>query len=143
MRPSSSPSANNLITGKMVAEDTNTNRNTETIGYMVFESGNASDNGFSYEVNLGADIVRGPTNSPSGYIYNLINNYSNPIAIASQAGMDGANGSWSSIVNLSNNTISLTVDEDQIADLEQSHTTEQVGYFIIDGVGSIQLEPNN
>lgn len=52
--------------------------------------------------------------------------------VATQAAMDGSDGSW--VVWYGDEPIStnvkVAVDEDQVSDTERSHTTEQVGYWV-------------
>jgi PKD repeat protein len=136
-------SASALYTGLSVGEDRVTARAPETVGYMVFESGAGSANGVLYEATLGADIVRGWDNSSTGYAYTFTRSYLGPrLAVVSQSGMDGTDGSFASIrgaAGLSSTTVRLVADEDQIRDSERSHSTEQVGYFVIDQPAVLSL----
>ncbi len=133
------PSSTALTVGKMVGEDTDTTRVDETIGYLVIEaSGSGTDEieGLPYVAGVGADTVRGPTNAPP-YIYNYTAMPNAKTAVVSQAGMDGGNGGWAMLygdtpVPATSGTLSLAVDEDQVADSERYHTTEQIAYFVID-----------
>jgi hypothetical protein len=135
----SPPSNTDLTVGKMVGEDTDTTRADETIGYLVIEasdSGTDEIEGLPYVAGVGADTVRGPTNAPP-YIYNYTAMSNAKTAVVSQAGMDGGNGGWAMLygdtpVPAASGTLSLAVDEDQVADSERYHTTEQVAYFVID-----------
>ena len=55
------------------------------------------------------------------------------LGIATQAAMDGGDGSWAVLFGsnpISGTTLNLAVDEDQISDTERSHTHEQVGYWV-------------
>lgn len=128
--------ASNLNVGKHVAEDTNTTRADETIGYIVIESGSGTINGIAYEAALGADTVRGIGNSSTPYTYSLnggLNSVSS--AAASVSGMDGPDGSWAVISGspaLTTASIGLHAMEDLINDTEQNHTTTQVSYIVFE-----------
>jgi len=53
--------------------------------------------------------------------------------VATQAAMDGADGSWAALYGsdpVSASSLALMCDEDQIGGAERSHTTEQVGYIV-------------
>lgn len=128
----SPPSASTLVTGKHVAEDTDTTRSDETIGYVVFESGSGSIGDLAFYAELGADIVRGTGNSPPY-------NYSFPIfntvvaAVGSSAGMDANDGGWPVLYGttpLSTSSVDLVYQEDTINDTETRHGTEQVAYVV-------------
>ncbi|NWK55282.1 cadherin domain-containing protein [Verrucomicrobiaceae bacterium N1E253] len=129
-------SASVLNVGKHVGEDPNTARANETIGYIVIESGSGSINGVAYEAALGADTVRGFGNSSSPYTYSLSGTLSSSSAAAvSVSGMDGNNGAWAVLSGspaLTTTSIGLHAVEDQMADSEQSHTTTQVGYIVLE-----------
>ncbi len=130
----SPPTASTLRTGKTVAEDLDTTRANETIGFIVFEQGIGTINGVKYETALGADSVQdiGKT-SPGLYTFSQSFSTSPAFAVLSQAGMDGGNGSWAYLFGsspLSASLMALAVDEDTIADAERSHTTEQVAYVV-------------
>ncbi|MFC4991768.1 cadherin domain-containing protein [Rubritalea tangerina] len=125
----------NLNIGKHVAEDSNTVRADETIGYIVIEAGTGSINGVAYEAGLGADTVRNTSNSAAGYSYGLTGLSSASAGALSSAGMDGADGGWPVFFEndaLSASAIKLIIDEDDIGDSESSHTTEQVNYLIFE-----------
>jgi hypothetical protein len=117
--------------GKHVGQDTNQNRANETLGYIVIESGSGIINGKIYEVGLGEDSILGMSNF-SSVSYELA---SNPweYTILNQAAMDGDDGSWAVLYDtdpIAENSLLLSLDEDQIGDSERNHTTEQVGYFV-------------
>ena len=127
--------ASNLNVGKHVAEDPNTTRANETIGYIVIESGNGTINGVAYTAAVGSDIVRNYENSSSGYSYNLTGLTSASAAALSSSGMDGTDGAWpvlNGLDALSASTVKLVVDEDQLKDSEQKHATEQINYLIFE-----------
>jgi len=137
--------ASMLYTGYMIGEDLVTTRLSETIGYMVIESGSGTASGILYEAKLGADTVRGWDNNTTGYTYTLSRSYPGPrLAIVSQSGMGGADGSFASIrgaAGLTATTVRLVADEDNIKDTERNHGTERMGYFVIDQPASLTLTP--
>ena len=56
-------------------------------------------------------------------------------AIVTQAGMDGGNGGWAVIYGddpLPPDWMDLAIDEDWVKDGESRHTTEQVGYIVLE-----------
>ena len=128
--------ASNLNVGKHVAEDSNTTRADETIGYIVIESGSGNINGVAYEAALGGDTVRGFDNSASPYTYSLSGGLSSAsAAAASISAMDGNNGAWAVLAGnpaLTTTGIGLYVCEDQMNDSEQAHTTAQVAYIVFE-----------
>ena len=126
--------ASTLRVGKHVGQDSDRNRNNETIGYIVIESGYEIVNGTEVEVGLGNDSVQSVTNSPP-YRYNLDNTFGNTpaVAVLSQAAMDGGDGSWAVLYGntpITPSQLRLAVDEDTLGDNERSHTHEQVGYIV-------------
>ncbi len=133
----SPPSASALRVGKHVGEDTDTTRNDETIGYTVVESGSGSVDGISYTAGLGADIVRGMTNTPP-YNYAIATPPSPTTAVVGVAAIDGNDGGWPVLYGaspVSAGSLVLAFDEDQVGDSERNHTTEQVAYMVFDNAG--------
>ena len=131
---SNPPNGSTLFVGKNVAEDPNAVRANETVGYIVIEAGNGSIDGVNYTAALGADTVRGTTNSPP-YNYTLSGLSTASVAVISQAAMDGGNGGWAYLYGsspVSSTTLQLAIDEDQVNDSERNHTTEQVGYIVFE-----------
>lgn len=132
----SPPSSSQLNVGKHVAEDPDTTRATETIGYLVIEATqNGTIEGLPFVAGVGSDIVRGVGNGTDQYGYTAMPNAKT--AILSSAGMDGNDGGWAVLrgsepLPPSGGTIALSIDEDQLRDSERNHTTEQVAYFVID-----------
>lgn len=130
------PNASNLRTGKTVCEDSDTSRADETIGFIVVEAGTGTIAGIEFEAGVTNDFVRGVTNNPP-YSYSFDAPFSTApeVAITTQAGMDGGDGGWAYAYGSSYTTASqirLAIDEDQIGNNERNHTTEQVGYFVIE-----------
>ncbi len=129
------PQNGNMACGKHIGEGTGS-RLDETIGIVVFEAGNGNLGGTEILTGLGNDIVRGPTNSASGYTYDISALENPTTAIVSAAGMDGANGGWPVLFTenpVSNGNLVLAFDEDIESDTERNHTTEQVAYLVFEG----------
>ncbi len=137
------PSSTDLFVGKQVAEDSDTTRAAEEIGYIVIEAGNGSLGGRAYTAQLGEDTIRGMGNSPP-FSYTLTGLTAASTAVASQAGMDGNNGGWPVLYGanpVSASQLDLAVDEDQIGDNERNHITEQIAYLVLqENQGSKKLE---
>ena len=87
------PSNTSLSVGKHIGEDLDTNRNDETIGYLVLETGNHVAGSMRVLAGVGADIVRGVNNS-SPYSYTLDGLDSPTTAVLSSAAMDGNDGGY-------------------------------------------------
>ncbi len=125
------PSASSLFTGMHVAEDPTAARGSETIGYMVFESGTGTLGSYQYEAGLGTDSVGGVDDAPP-YSYPL--QIDGNVAVLSSAGMDGNNGGWPVLIGpdaVSGQTIGMAIDEDTLGDTERAHTNEQVAYVAL------------
>jgi hypothetical protein len=131
------PSAAALSTGKTVAEDTDTTREAETIGFIVFEAGHNTIGGVEFEAFVGPDTVQGVDDSPP-YVYDFATPFaSDPeVVMTILAGMGGANGGWAQAhgpTPATNTSLYLSVDEDQIGDDERSrYVAERVGYVVFD-----------
>jgi len=128
------PPNGTLRVGKHVGEDPDTARADEVIGYVVIEAGSGTLANRGYTAGLGADSVRGIDNGPP-FSYSLSGLASATVAIATQAGMDGGNGGWALLYGadpVSTTRLDLCADEDQADDAERKHTTEQVGYIVLE-----------
>ncbi len=128
----SPPSATSLRVGKHVGEDSVTTRANETIGYVVFNAGSGVLPGLRYTAALGADTISGAGNAPP-YTYATSGVPTPAAAVASQAGMDGSDGSWAVLYGpspLTPGLLRLAVEEDNMGDAERNHTSEQVGYAV-------------
>ena len=132
------PTTTQLYVGKTVLEDPDTARADETVGYVVIESGIGTINGVSYSAALGSDSIQGVGDLPP-YSYSLSGVTNVEVAIASQAAMDDNSGSWPLLYGsnpVSDTTLQLAVDEDQIKDAERNHMTEQVAYIVFEAVAN-------
>lgn len=134
------PDENALYVGKHVAEDSDTARASETLGYVVIEQGSGeirenNNNLISYECGLGTDTIRGPG---SDDYYDLDDTY--VTGIATLNAMDGTNGGWSVLYGsnpFSSNRLYLANDEDMLKDSERTHTDEQDAYWVFSDEGNI------
>ena len=128
------PTNSSLYVGKHVGEDPDNTRANETIGYIVIEAGAGSIGDIGYVAGLGGDTIRGVTDG-NGFTYNITHLDSAECAVASAAGMDGGNGGWPVLYGslpVTEDTLMLGFDEDQMKDSERAHTTEQVAYIVLD-----------
>ncbi len=129
----SPPSSSALQVGKTVNEDPDNAHANETIGYIVVESGSGTMDGVNYTSGVGGDTIRGVTNSPP-YSYSISGlSGTASIGIATMAAVDGGNGGWALFYGanpISETSINLAIDEDQLNDTERNHTTEQVSYIV-------------
>jgi len=127
--PSNPPTSSGTAIGKHIGEDPDTSRLDETVGYLVIESGSGRFGGMDYIAAVGPDIVRGPDDgTPVQYAFSPTFNTLASVVV-SQAGMDGNEGGWAVVTSKSTTGFSMVIEEDQCADLERSHTTEQVGFI--------------
>jgi hypothetical protein len=135
------PSASTLFVGKHVAEDTDTTRAAETVGYVVIETGNGTVSSLNYEAAVGSDSIRGVGNSPP-FSYSL--SLASPqTAVVSSAAMDGGNGGWPVLYGaspLAASNLDTAIDEDQVQDSERNHTAEQVAYVVFETAASQSAE---
>ena len=129
-----------LFTGKHVAEDFDNTRADETVGYMVFEEGAGTLGNLQYFAGDTQRTVQGVGNAPP-YTYGFASD-AGTFAAASQSGMRGGNGSWGILFGddpVDPGTISVSVDEDQIADAERNHITEHVHYVTVIGPCAVRV----
>ena len=127
------PTGSTLFTGKHVGEDPDQTRSDETIGYVVLEAGTYTlSNGLQITADVGPDTVLGAADSPP-YLYSIGSLSDVTGAVVSQVAMKGYNGSWAVLYGsdpVSDATIALAVDEDQLGDSEREHIEEQVAYIV-------------
>ncbi|MBX2819776.1 MAG: T9SS type A sorting domain-containing protein [Rhodothermaceae bacterium] len=119
--------------GRHVGEDSDLERLQEDIGYIVLETGSGSTVSYVYQAFTGEDIIEGMEgNAPYRYQHEL---EEGQVAVLSAAAMDGANGGWPvlwSDTGLSDGSVQLAFDEDQLFDEERLHTTEQVAVLVLE-----------
>ncbi|MFH1418203.1 MAG: VCBS repeat-containing protein [Planctomycetota bacterium] len=124
------PDKKYFYTGKHVAEDYDTSRADETIGFIVFETGHGAINGIPFDARDSADSIRGVGDKPP-YTASFKSSFAAAplIVITSSVGMDGPNGGWPVVYGDPPSTTGdarVAIDEDQINDSDRNHTTEQV-----------------
>ncbi len=122
-----------ICVGKHTGEITVTAPTTETLGYFIAEQAEYTLANAYVKIALGADSVRGVTQSPS-YNYALPRSYS--YATATISAMDGGDGGWAILYGASpvSTSLKLAIDEDTIGDTERNHTPEQVSYWVMDPI---------
>jgi hypothetical protein len=88
---------------------------------------------------LGPDTVLGFDDLNTPYTYDFGTPFSSApsVALATMAGVDGANGGWAYVFGTTPSSLQLVIDEDLINDFERNHTSEQVGYVVFEEPGSI------
>lgn len=121
-----------LFVGKHVGADPVSDRADETIGYLVIEAGAGRIDGVDLIAGLGDDVIQGIDNAPP-FAQATAELEGAAVAVLSPAGMDGGDGCWPLLYGpdaVASGALQLAVDEDQLVDLERSHTTEQVAYLI-------------
>ncbi len=133
------PNASSLAVGKTVNEDPDNAHANETVGYIVIEAGNGSIDGVNYSAGVTSD----------GILEVLDNNapFSRPVSglsgtasigVACMTAVDGNNGGWGVLYGtnpISNTSINLAIDEDQLGDSERNHTGEQVAFIVFEDQG--------
>ena len=130
----------NIYIGKHVAADPNTTRADETVGFILFDQTSGTENGVAFDAALGADIIDGVDDNGNTYTAPTID-YRH--GIASQHAMDGGDGGWAVLFGafpLAGSAIDLAIDEDDLADAERNHTSEQVAYFLAEPVDVAELD---
>jgi len=146
------PNSSSFAAGKHVSEDPDTTRANETIGYVVFESGNAILNGMTVYAALSTDDIEGTGNTSTGFPASVSGLGSVDRAVVSSAAMDGGNGGWAVLYGptpVSASQILAAIDEDTLGDAERNHTTEQIGYVAFDTsasqppIANISLTPSS
>lgn len=137
---STPPNSNVLFTGKHVGEDRTITRLAETVGYIVIEEGHATSGGIEVETARGPDITRGYVQGI--YTYDFVAPFSTTpaVAVVSQVAMDGNDGGWGILAgNPTTTSMQIAVDEDQVANTERNHATEELDYVVFSAAGSVQL----
>ena len=113
---------------------------TETVGYIIIEQASGTNGGVYYESQISGDVVEGVDNDPtcSAYPVTFLNTYtSSPLVIEAIQSMDGNNGGWAQKCSVTTSQVNLRIDEDQFADEDRTHITEDVAVFIFGSAGKI------
>jgi hypothetical protein len=127
------PSATSLWTGKMVGEDSATDREAETVGFVVFEAGRGNVNGVVLEAGITDLIVEGLGNKPAAahWFSEPFEIFPPKVALVAPAGMKGNQGGWPVTYPApltSKQQLGLSFDEDIMNDAERNHRTEEIAY---------------
>jgi hypothetical protein len=134
------PSSTGFVTGKHIGEDKRTTRQTETIGYIVIESGHASSGSIEFETGRASDMFVSYTTASMNHQFITPFQSAPVVAVVCQAAIDGTDGSWAVLTsNPTTTSVGIAVDEDQISDIERIHTTEEVHYAVFSPAGSMPL----
>jgi hypothetical protein len=134
------PTSTGLITGKHVGEDRTATRVAETVGYIVIESAHANSGSVEIETGRGTDSFTAYTGTKYSQKFTRAFATKPVVAVICQAGMDDVDGSWAVLTSDPSTTaVGVSVDEDQIANVERGHTTEEIAYAIFSAEASIQL----
>ncbi len=130
----SPPTTNAIWVGKHIGQINGT-RASETLGYIIFEEGNGTVNGLSYQIDQGPNSVQGVGNNPP-YTYNVSGDID--MAVATQAAENGGQGSWAVLYGadpLPAGSVLLAVDEETVAgDTSRSHLPEEIFYIGVENV---------
>jgi hypothetical protein len=134
------PTATSIITGKHIGEDSRTTRLAETVGFIVIESGHLKSSNIEIETGRGPDSFIGYTSKKATLKFKSRFGATPVVAVLSQAAMDDSDGSWAVLtLNPTTTAVGVSVDEDQLADKERTHSTEEVNYAVFSSIGAIQL----
>ena len=132
------PSPTVINVGKHAGQDPDSLRVNETIGFMVFESGQGLMDGVPFEIGITGDNVVGYGNPYTHEFADPFNQVPE-VVVVSQSAMDGGDGGWAVVdaADLAAGSIQLVIQEDQVVDNERGHTTEQVAYAVFETVFTI------
>jgi hypothetical protein len=140
------PNSSTLFTGKHVGEDTTIARADETVGYIVIEEGhytsNTSDD-MEIEMRRGPGIVKHYYEGSYTYAFDEPFSTTPAVAVLSQVAMDGVDGSWALLADISSTSIKVAVDEDTVSDDDRYHIEEELNYVVFSDVGVVQLLPSS
>lgn len=127
--------------GKHVGQDEK-ERLDETLGYMVFEAGSGLMLGNEYRIGVSADAVVGFNNNPHQHGFADPLGFAPAFVLVTQVGMDGGDGSWASVFRdePARESLTLSVDEDQVLDPERGHTSENVAFLVFHALWTLQDE---
>lgn len=140
--PFLSGQADGACVGKHIGQINGT-RLSETIGYIVIESGTMTVNDIRIAAAMGADTGAGVGNNPP-YNYNVSGDFD--IGILTQAGEDGGQGGWAVLYGsdpLPSGQVRWAIDEETVAgDTSRTHTTENVSYWLFENNQTPDLSAN-
>ncbi len=105
---------------------------SETVGYTAIEPGTFDINGTQFEIGRTPNIV-----TDSWHNASFLENYEAPLFLADLQTFDGSDTASLRYRNLTNSGVEFLVEEEQSRDGETDHTTEVVGYAVIETSGLI------
>ena len=133
-----------LKTGKHVGQDPDTERVEETIGFIVVDPVHSQQAGaIEFEATSGPRRVHGYTH-PRQWPYRFRQKFrkTTQVIVLSQASIMGVDGSWPVLAGKRTNArrFGVAVDEDQLADAERMHRTDEaVDFMAFAETGTIEL----
>jgi hypothetical protein len=129
-----------LFTGKHIGSDsTVVPRDDETIGYIVIETGHDTSDGIEIVTARGGDTIRGYVDGSHEYTFAKAFATAPEVAVLSQVAMDGEDGSWALLGDITAAQLAVAVDEDQIDDDERTVSSEQLDYIVFSVAGVVEL----
>ena len=126
------PDSSGMRIGKHLGEDPDSSRPTETVGYIVLESGLQSLGDLQLSAQVTADRVRGVENNRPHFVSTPGDMDTVWGTVASGCGMDGADG-YAAVFFEEPTTagVELAASEDLYKDFEQRHTTENSSILFV------------
>jgi uncharacterized repeat protein (TIGR01451 family) len=128
--------------GKHIGQIDST-RLSETIGYVVIESGTVTVNDIRIAAAMGADTGAGVGNNPP-FNYSVSGDFD--IGVLTQAGEDGGQGGWAVLYGtdpLPSGQVRWAIDEETVAgDTSRTHTDENVSYWLFENSQAPDLSAN-
>ncbi|WP_227379815.1 S8 family peptidase [Haladaptatus halobius] len=121
-------SSNETVIRLQEEEAQDTVHATETVGYIAAEPGVSELNTVRFEAGLTPNTVTQTWHSTE---FDRL--YEEPIFIADMQTYDGGDPAALRYRNLRDSTVDVRIEEEQSRDAETNHTTEALGYFVIDG----------
>jgi len=136
--PQTGPDATALRVGKHVGEDTQTTREGETIGYIVFETMAGTIKESDFETGVTPQHI---TSTPRDHPFaRSLTGPGGTIVVATISSMHGNQGGFALLEGPPENArVRLTIDEDRIRDIDE-HIEEHVAYIAFDGPGGVSRE---
>ncbi|MEO1997116.1 MAG: Calx-beta domain-containing protein, partial [Planctomycetaceae bacterium] len=126
------PNSSGMRIGKHVGEDPDRSRPTETVGYIVIETGFQELGDIQLSAQVTADRVRGTDNYRPYFVGMPSEMDYWDGTVATGAGVDGNDGYQATFAVPPDSTgVQLAAQEDYWRDYESNHTTEQVALVFV------------
>jgi len=113
-------------------EEANGPHATEEVGYIAVESGTNVISGTQFEVGRTPNTV-----TDEWHRIGFGENYDSPLFVADAQSQDGPDTAELRYRNLTGTGVEVRVEEEQSADPETNHTTETVGYAVVENSGLV------